>query len=125
MWIILVGADGDVALCSFITACSHGQHNTVVYKPADQYRNMPHRKTLLINPEDLHKFGFEAHEKVTVQGEAGSLEMIELIPGSIRQGCGLMFFPEANVLMRGVSDQDCGTPAYKRVPVLTQAFLLA
>ena len=82
---------------------------------------MPHRKTLLINPEDLQKFGFEAHEQVIVQGEAGSLEMIELIPGSIRQGCGLMFFPEANVLMRGVSDQSCGTPAYKRVPVLIRA----
>ena len=65
--------------------------------------------------------GFEAHQQVTVQGEAGSLEQIELIPGLIRQGCGLMFFPEANVLMRGVSDQTCGTPAFKRVPVLIRA----
>ena len=32
-----------------------------------------------------------------------------------------MFFPEANVLMRGVSDQSCGTPAFKRVPVLIRA----
>ena len=118
-------ADGERGfVLNLITARSHGQHNTVVYKPADLYRGMPHRKTLLINPEDLQKFGFEAHEKVTIQGEAGSLEMIELIPGSIRQGCGLMFFPEANVLMRGVSDQDCGTPAYKRVPVLIRASVL-
>jgi anaerobic selenocysteine-containing dehydrogenase len=110
---------------NLITARSHGQHNTVVYKAADRYRGMPHRQTLLINPEDLQTFGFEAHDRVTVQGEAGSLEQIELIPGSIRQGCGLMFFPEANVLMRGISDQTCGTPAFKRVPVLIRAQVLA
>jgi len=115
-------ADGERGfVLNLITARSHGQHNTVVYKPADRYRGMPHRQTLLINPEDLQKFGLEAHEQVTVQGEAGSLEKIELIPGSIRQGCGLMFFPEANVLMRGVTDQSCGTPAYKRVPILIRA----
>ena len=119
-------ADGERGfVLNLITARSHGQHNTVVYKEADRYRGMPHRQTLLINPEDLQTFGFEAHEQVTVQGEAGSLEQIELIPGSIRQGCGLMFFPEANVLMRGESDQTCGTPAFKRVPVLIRGQVLA
>lgn len=119
-------ADGERGfVLNLITARSHGQHNTVVYKAADRYRGMPHRQTLLINPEDLQTFGFEAHDRVTVQGEAGSLEQIELIPGSIRQGCGLMFFPEANVLMRGISDQTCGTPAFKRVPVLIRSQVLA
>ena len=115
-------ADGKRGfVLNLITARSHGQHNTVVYRAADRYRGMPHRQTLLINPEDLQTFGFEAHDQVTVQGEAGTLQEIELIPGSIRQGCALMFFPEANVLMRGVSDQSCGTPAFKRVPVLIRA----
>lgn len=119
-------ADGERGfVLNLITARSNGQHNTVVYKAADRYRGMPHRQTLLVNPEDLQTFGFEAHDRVTVQGEAGSLEQIELIPGSIRQGCGLMFFPEANVLMRGVSDQTCGTPAFKRVPVLIRSQVLA
>ena len=36
-----------------------------------------------------------------------------------------MFFPEANVLMRGESDQTCGTPAFKRVPVLIRGQVLA
>ena len=115
-------ADGERGLVlSLITARSHGQHNTVVYQSGDRYRGMPHRKTLLINSEDLQRQGLEAHERVTVQGEAGRLEQIELIPGSIRPGCGLMFFPEANALMRGVSDPACGTPAFKRVPVLVRA----
>ena len=86
---------------------------------------MPHRQTLLINPGDLLASGLVAHERVTVQGEAGQLEQIELIPGSIRRGSGLMFYPEANVLMRGTADPACGTPAFKRVPVLLRAPALA
>jgi molybdopterin-dependent oxidoreductase alpha subunit len=103
---------------SLITARSYGQHNTVVYKPGDSYRGMPHRHTLLINPADLVASGLAAHQRVSVQGEAGRLDGIELIPGSIRRGAGLMFYPEANVLMRAVSDPESGTPAFKRVPVL-------
>jgi len=103
---------------NLVTVRGYGQHNTVVYKTADPYRGMPHRQTLLINPADLQDSGFAAHQRVTVQGEAGAIEQIELIPGSIRQGTALMFFPEANVLMRASVDPACGTPAFKRVPVL-------
>jgi len=106
---------------SLITARSYGQHNTVVYQPGDSYRGMPHRQTLLISPADLVASGLAAHQRVTVQGEAGALEDIELIPGSIRPGAALMFYPEANVLMRAVSDPHSGTPAFKRVPVLVRA----
>ncbi|MGL6134249.1 MAG: molybdopterin dinucleotide binding domain-containing protein, partial [Prochlorococcaceae cyanobacterium] len=105
---------------SLITARSYGQHNTVVYKQGDQYRGMPHRHTLLINPADLVASGLAAHQRVTVQGEVGALEGVELIPGSIRSGAALMFYPEANVLMRAVSDPHSGTPAFKRVPVLVR-----
>ena len=106
---------------SLITARSYGQHNTVVYNPGDSYRGMPHRHTLLINPEDLAASGLVAHQRVRVQGEAGQLEEIELIPGSIRRGAALMFYPEANVLMGGQKDPESGTPAFKRVPVLVAA----
>jgi len=114
-------APGEQGLVlSLITARSYGQHNTVVYKSADRYRGMPHRRTILINPADLAASGLAAHQRVTVQGEAGSLEDIEIIPGSVRQGAALMFYPEANVLMRPVKDPDSGTPAFKRVPVLVR-----
>jgi len=112
-------ASGELGLVlSLITARSYGQHNTVVYKPGDSYRGMPHRQTLLINPADLAASGLKAHQRVSVQGEAGALHDIELIPGSIRSGAALMFYPEANVLMRPHKDPDSGTPAFKRVPVL-------
>jgi len=106
---------------SLITARSYGQHNTVVYKQGDAYRGMPHRDTILMNPEGLAASGLVAHQRVTVQGEAGSLEAIEVIPGTIRRGAALMFYPEANVLMRAEVDPVSGTPAFKRVPVLVRA----
>ncbi|MFN9631810.1 MAG: FdhF/YdeP family oxidoreductase [Cyanobacteriota bacterium] len=105
---------------SLITARSYGQHNTVVYKAGDSYRGMPHRQTILMNPNDIASSGLTAHHRVRVQGEAGALEEIEVIPGSIRRGAALMFYPEANVLMRPVIDAASGTPAYKRVPVLVR-----
>jgi hypothetical protein len=43
-----------------------------------------------------------------------------VIPGSIRRGAALMFYPEANVLMHAVVDPASGTPAFKRVPVLVR-----
>ena len=103
---------------NLITARSYGQHNTVVYKQGDSYRGMPHRQTILVNPEDLAACGLRAHQRVTVQGEAGQLDGIELIPGSVRRGAALMFYPEANVLMQPHKDPESGTPAFKRVPVL-------
>jgi molybdopterin-dependent oxidoreductase alpha subunit len=105
---------------NLITARSYGQHNTVVYKDADSYRGMPHRQTILMNPADITSSGLTAHQRVRVRGEAGELEGIEVIPGSIRRGVALMFYPEANVLMRAVIDTESGTPAFKRVPVLVR-----
>jgi anaerobic selenocysteine-containing dehydrogenase len=105
---------------SLITARSYGQHNTVVYKQADSYRGMPHRQTILMNRDDLQRSGLQAHQRVRVQGEAGRLDDIEIIPGEICAGAALMFFPEANVLMKGDRDRRCGTPAFKRVPVLVR-----
>ncbi|MBM5815721.1 MAG: FdhF/YdeP family oxidoreductase [Cyanobacteria bacterium K_Offshore_surface_m2_239] len=114
-------APGESGLVlSLITARSYGQHNTVVYKAADRTRGMLHRQTILMNPEDIAQSGLTAHGRVHVQGEAGSLTDIEVIPGSIRRGAALMFYPEANVLMRPVIDPDSGTPAFKRVPVLVR-----
>ncbi|MGB7251407.1 MAG: molybdopterin dinucleotide binding domain-containing protein, partial [Phormidesmis sp.] len=94
------------------------QHNTVVYRTADKYRGMPHRHCILMNAEDARSGGWRDHQRVTVQGEAGKLENIEIICGAVRRGAALMFYPEANVLMKGVTDPKSHTPAYKRVPVL-------
>jgi molybdopterin-dependent oxidoreductase alpha subunit len=106
---------------SLITARSYGQHNTVVYKRGDSYRGMPHRQTILMNRDDLRLSGLRPHQRVTVQGEAGAMTQVEIIPGAIRAGAALMFYPEANCLMRAEIDPRSGTPAYKRVPVLVHS----
>ena len=105
-------------MVALITGRSYGQHNTVVYRPADRYRGMPHRHCILMNAEDVAQAGFSNHQRVTVQGDADKLENIEIICGAVRRGAALMFYPEANVLMKARVDEKSKTPAYKRVPVL-------
>ncbi|MGH1396429.1 MAG: FdhF/YdeP family oxidoreductase [Trichormus sp.] len=99
------------------TGRSYGQHNTVVYRNEDKYRGMPHRHCILMNPVDVQKAGFHEHQRVTVKGDKGKLENIEIICGAIREGVAFMFYPEANVLFTAKIDPKSGTPAYKRVPV--------
>jgi molybdopterin-dependent oxidoreductase alpha subunit len=100
------------------TGRSYGQHNTVVYRSEDKYRGMPHRHCILMHPHDIKKGGFTEHQRVKVKGDAGELDNIEIISGAIREGVAFMFYPEANVLFTAQIDPRCGTPAYKRVPVL-------
>ena len=56
-----------------------------------------------------------------MQRDGGKLHNIEIICGEIKQGAALMFYPEANVLMKAHLDKRSQTPAYKRVPVLVYA----
>jgi anaerobic selenocysteine-containing dehydrogenase len=99
------------------TGRSYAQHNTVVYRQADQYRGMPHRHCILMNPADIKKAGFIEHQKVKVKGNAGQLDEIEIISGAVKAGTAFMFYPEANVLFHANIDPSSGTPAYKRVPI--------
>ncbi|MEM8504599.1 MAG: FdhF/YdeP family oxidoreductase [Cyanobacteria bacterium P01_D01_bin.1] len=105
---------------TLITARSYRQHNTVVYQIGDKYRGMPHRQCILMNSEDIEQGGFANHQRVTVQGNASQMADIEIISGAVRQGAALMFYPEANVLMKAATDPKSHTPAYKRVPILVR-----
>lgn len=106
---------------TLMTGRSYSQHNTVVYKPGDKYRGMPHRNCILMHPADAEQAGWQEHQRVTVQGDAGKLDQVEIIYGDVRQGTGLMFYPEVNVIFKARTDRRCGIPAYKRVPVLVYA----
>lgn len=113
----LSNAQHPALVLALITGRSYGQHNTVVYKEADEYRGMPHRHCILMNPLDAERAGFAQHQRVSVRGDAGQLDGIEIIFGEVRSGAALMFYPEANVLMKARIEKRAGTPAYKRVPV--------
>jgi molybdopterin-dependent oxidoreductase alpha subunit len=103
---------------TLMTGRSYSQHNTVVYKPSDRYRGMPHRNCILMHEADVQRAGFHEHQRVTVQGDAGKLENVEIILGSVRQGSALMFYPEVNVIFKARIDKRSGTPAFKRVPII-------
>ncbi|MEM9537722.1 MAG: molybdopterin dinucleotide binding domain-containing protein, partial [Cyanobacteria bacterium P01_E01_bin.45] len=113
------GVDAERGIVvALMTGRSYSQHNTVVFKDGDRYRGMPHRNCILMNADDVELAGFREHERVSVRGDAGQLDEVEIICGNVRQGAALMFYPEANVLMKARIEKRCGTPAFKRVPVL-------
>jgi molybdopterin-dependent oxidoreductase alpha subunit len=99
------------------TGRSYGQHNTIVYQSADKYRGMPHRNCILMNAEDARSVELSEHDLVTVKGDAGKLEQVEVIYGKIRRGAAMMFYPEVNAIFTAQVDIRSGTPAFKRVPV--------
>lgn len=84
----------------------------------DRYRGMPHRHCILMHPQDAGHMGWCEHQRVSVRGDAGQLDQIEIIFGDVRSGSALMFYSEANVLMKAHIEPRSGTPAYKRVPVV-------
>ncbi len=103
---------------ALMTGRSYAQHNTVVYQTEDKYRGIPHRNCILMNKNDVQKAGFKQHQRITVRGNVGKLENVEIIYGAVRQGAGVMFYPEVNAIFKAEVEQRCGTPAFKRVPVL-------
>ncbi len=74
-----------------------------------------------MNRLDAESVGLEAHQRVTVQGDAGKLEHVEVIYGAVRSGAAVMFYPEVNVIFTARIEPRSGTPAYKRVPVFVHA----
>ena len=103
---------------ALMTGRGYAQHNTVVYRTEDKYRGMPHRSCILMNRLDAEKAGLQEHQRVSVKGNVGQLDNIEIIYGEVRSGAALMFYPEVNVIFNAPVESRCGTPAFKRVPVL-------
>ncbi len=116
-----VPASTPGVVVAIMTGRSYAQHNTVVYKIGDHYRGMPHRNCILMNRLDAERAGLAAHQRVTVQGDAGKLENVEVIYGAVRPGAAVMFYPEVNVIFKARTERRSGTPAYKRVPALVYA----
>jgi len=104
-----------------ITLRSEGQFNTVVYEEPDLYRGIPHRHCILVSGEDATRLEIADGQRVTVRGEAGTLQNIEVVLGKIRPGVVAMFYPESNLLIKGHPDKRSKTPAFKSAPVWIDA----
>lgn len=108
-------------LLTLMTVRSYSQHNTVVYQIGDKYRGIPHRNCILMHRSDAERVNLQQHQRVTVQGNAGTMTNVEVIYGAVRPGAALMFYPEANAIFSAPVDERAGTPAFKRVPIFVYA----
>ncbi|MBX9688538.1 MAG: FdhF/YdeP family oxidoreductase [Candidatus Obscuribacterales bacterium] len=100
-----------------ITLRSEGQFNSVVYEEHDLYRGVPHRYCVLISQEDASRLDLKDGQKISLRGEAGRLENLELFVTRIKSGSLAMYYPEANVLIKGHLDERSKTPAFKSAAV--------
>jgi anaerobic selenocysteine-containing dehydrogenase len=100
-----------------ITLRSEGQFNSVVYEEYDLYRGVPHRYCVLMSQEDATRLKLQDGSRVTVRGEAGKLDNIEVFVTAIKSGVLAMYYPESNVLISANLDERSRTPAFKSAPV--------
>jgi len=100
-----------------MTIRSEGQFNTVVYEENDLYRNQDRRDVILLNAEDIRRFGLETDQAITVRSIVGAMSGILVRPFDIRAGNAAMYYPEANVLVPKDLDPQSRTPAFKNVAI--------
>lgn len=104
-----------------MTIRSEGQFNAVVYDEEDIYRRQERRDVILMNRDDIRRFGFEPNQRVKVQSTAGEMRYILVREYDLRQGNAAMYFPEANVLVPHAVDPLSKTPGFKHVVVTLEA----
>ncbi|MBB5508086.1 FdhF/YdeP family oxidoreductase [Paraburkholderia atlantica] len=116
-------APDDIKALRLITIRSHDQYNTTVYAMDDRYRGVfGRRDVLFMNETDLQEHGLEHGDLVDIEtvtsGRQLRLKNITAIAYAIAKGSVAAYYPEANVLVPlDHLDKECGTPAYKSVPV--------
>ncbi|MFQ5524802.1 MAG: FdhF/YdeP family oxidoreductase [Thermoanaerobaculia bacterium] len=88
------------------------QFNSMVFGDRDMLVGAGRDAVILAGP-DCDRLGLTQGVRVLVRSATGSLPArVEI--GDIRPGTAMMYWPEANVLIpRGVSDPECGIPAYR------------
>ncbi|HLV90333.1 MAG TPA: molybdopterin dinucleotide binding domain-containing protein, partial [Acidimicrobiia bacterium] len=92
---------------------SEGQFNTVVYEDEDRYRGQERRDVIMMSPADIERLGLAEDVRVTVIGEAGSMEGVLVRSIDIPPGNCVMYYPEANALLPRTVDPESRTPAFK------------
>lgn len=100
-----------------MTIRSEGQFNTVVYEEQDLYRGQERRDVILMNADDIRRFGLSVDQRIRVQSSAGEMRYILVRAYDVRAGNALMYYPEANVLVPKAVDPLSKTPAFKSVTV--------
>ncbi|MFG0330286.1 MAG: FdhF/YdeP family oxidoreductase [Phycisphaerales bacterium] len=100
-----------------MTVRSEGQFNTVVYEEHDLYRGQDRRDVIMMNADDIARFGFKPEQRVTVRSAIGALRGMIVRPIDVRAGNAVMYYPEANALVPKDVDDQSRTPAFKSIVV--------
>ena len=108
--------DGDNEL-RLMTIRSEGQFNTVVYEEEDIYRGQERRDVILMNPADIQRLKLAVNERITVRSTTGEMRDILVREADIRAGNAAMYYPEVNVIVPRVFDDESKTPSFKNVVV--------
>jgi molybdopterin-dependent oxidoreductase alpha subunit len=95
---------------------SEGQFNTVVYEEEDLYRGTERRDVVLMSPDDMARLGIRENDKVTLTSSAGQMTVLARA-FEIRTGNAAVYYPEANVLVPSVFDEESRTPSFKNITV--------
>jgi len=104
-----------------MTIRSHDQFNTTIYGLDDRYRGINNeRRVILMNKNDIQRFGFEEKAIVDLHNFSDGTERIAqkfiILPYNIPENCCATYFPEANVLVPIKSTADkSNTPTSKSV----------
>ncbi len=112
--------DGEFVM---MTIRSHDQFNTTIYGLHDRYRGIfNERRVVLMNREDIKKYGFKARQVVDLTSHYGDVartaHQFLVVPYNIPVGCVATYFPEANVLIPlDLQAHTSKTPASKSVVV--------
>lgn len=109
--------DGRHNELRLMTMRSEGQFNTVVYEEEDVYRGLDRRDVILMNPQDIERFGLKENQRVKVTSAAGSLGNVLVRAFDIAPGNAAMYYPESNILVPRVADAQSRTPTYKSFAV--------
>ena len=109
-----------------MTIRSHDQFNTTIYGMHDRYRGIYNeRRVILMNGNDMKKFGLEDGQVVDLYNHHGGIERkaphFLVVPYSIPEGSCATYFPEANVLVPISTTADrSNTPTSKSVIITIQ-----
>lgn len=100
-----------------ISGRSEGQFNTIVYEEVDTYRNVTHRNTVLMNPDDMAALSLAEGDTVELSSPTGTLTGLAVKAFDIQRGAVLGYYPETNPLVGQTLDPHSQTPAYKSTPI--------
>lgn len=100
-----------------MTVRSEGQFNTIIYEEKDTYRRTERRWSVLMNPEDMQRLGFNAGDTADLQSSHGRMAAVTVYSFDLPAGNAMAYYPEANVLIGRRIDPRSKTPAFKSIAI--------